>query len=168
MEHWQYIFVQLVVLTECIVPTWVWMYLVWRPCSSSPSPSTSALYLGLRTTMISTDFWNTAPHSQLTLINTLSDKCRYRHLDATIRYVFSLDCICLHRAPLCTRSHKWHYSVKSFWLLRRTSFKKPSIHLLMSILLRGLSKMSICQTKQECCAYYSRWKKQTIRGRWEM
>lgn len=39
------------------LPTWLWMYLVCRPCSSSLFPSTSCLYPGLITTMISTDFW---------------------------------------------------------------------------------------------------------------
>lgn len=40
--------------------TWLWMYLVCRPCSSSPSPSTSSLYLGLIATMMSTDFCKTS------------------------------------------------------------------------------------------------------------
>lgn len=44
--------------------TWLWMYLVCRPCSSTPSPSTSALYLGLMATMISTDFCQNNPHCQ--------------------------------------------------------------------------------------------------------
>lgn len=38
------------------------MYLVCRPCSSSPFPSTSCLYPGLITTMISTDFWRNTFH----------------------------------------------------------------------------------------------------------
>lgn len=46
--------------------TCMWMYLVCRPCSSSPSPSTSSLYLGLMTTMMSTDFCKKiTPHCQL-------------------------------------------------------------------------------------------------------
>lgn len=44
--------------------TWLWMYFVCRPCSSTPSPSTSALYLGLMATMISTDFCQNNPHCQ--------------------------------------------------------------------------------------------------------
>lgn len=38
------------------------MYLVCRPCSSSLFPSTSCLYPGLITTMISTDFWRNTFH----------------------------------------------------------------------------------------------------------
>lgn len=48
------------------LPTWLWMYLVCRPCSSSLFPSTSCLYPGLITTMISTDFWrNTNQHQSV-------------------------------------------------------------------------------------------------------
>lgn len=45
-------------------PTWLWMYLVCRPCSSSLVPSTSCLYPGLITTMISTDFWGNTFHQR--------------------------------------------------------------------------------------------------------
>lgn len=43
-------------------PTWLWMYLVCRPCSSSLFPSTSCLYPGLITTTMSTDFWRDTSH----------------------------------------------------------------------------------------------------------
>lgn len=65
--------------------TWLWMYLVCRPCSSTPSPSTSALYLGLMATMISTDFCQNNPHCQffstaVIRVEDLPNQTRSSHL----------------------------------------------------------------------------------------
>lgn len=94
------------------VLTWLWMYLVCRPWSSSPFPSTSSLYLGLMTTMMSTDFCKMTSHCQLLQKTT--------------------DCKSIH--SLCSDS-----------IVRLTSFRYLSIHLVMPILWIGSSKMSICQ-----------------------
>lgn len=89
------------------------MYLVCRPCSSSPSPSTSSLYLGLMTTMMSTDFCRMTSHCQLLQETKIARWIKF-----------------------CSDS-----------IVRLTSLRYLSIHLVMPILRSGLSNMSICKEK---------------------
>lgn len=92
--------------------TWLWMYLVCSPWSSSPCPSTSSLYWGLMTTMMRTDF------------------CKM------------LSC--------CQLLQKTTFGVTLCSIVRLTSFKYLSIHLVMPIARTVLWNMSICQKQAEC------------------